>query len=675
MSIKYLKSRFSQPIRDDLAKSGLTESDAAKMGWHEDGAGDLVIPYNNGSGFARKRLSYPRRVMKNGKPSLQRYSQPRGTKPELFLPSLGGVAWDKVKTDTSRRLIITEGEKKAAAACKVGLACIGLGGVECWASKGGVPLEDWHTFDFDGREVWIVFDSDIVDKPPVRSAARRLANMLVSRGGVVSMVALPSDDTEKSGLDDFLVANGLGEGNAKAAKAAFGALPVTIVPRIPKIDDLVDELNAVFSVVSVNGQALIQQEVVEADATKTTQYLKLADFNLLMRNRFAFASDGKIVQAAFAWLSHPKRREYSRVVFEPGGAPATDYNLWQGLSVMPVAGDCDLILQHIRNVICSGDDDAYRYLIAWCADMLQTPANRPGVAIVIKGEEGVGKGIFANMLKRMVAPHSVQITQGQQVTGRFNSILKAKLFVFMDEAFWAGDKQGESVLKGLITESELVIELKGKEPIRVSNYARILMASNNDWVVPAGHGARRYLVLDASDAFKGNSQYFAKLVQHIETGGLEAFADCLMHQDLSKVDLRKPPKTKALLEQKLESMESTDRYIFDRLMDGANGDGLEWQRTVIIDRFYERYLAAASQVGGHYRADKNRLGKRLIKILHVERDRQMVNGQRHYVWVFPSLEVCRLRFAKYMEADDMAWPEACSAVTAANDSTPKSRKW
>lgn len=43
MSIKHLKSRFSQPIRDDLAKSGLTENDAAKMGWHEDNAGDLII--------------------------------------------------------------------------------------------------------------------------------------------------------------------------------------------------------------------------------------------------------------------------------------------------------------------------------------------------------------------------------------------------------------------------------------------------------------------------------------------------------------------------------------------------------------------------------------------------------------------------------------------------------
>lgn len=675
MTIKTLKSRFSQPIRDDLAKSGLSESDAIKMGWHQDAGGNLVIPYNNGTGFFRTRFSHPRQNIKNGKASLQRYSQPRGTKPELFLPDLGGIPWEKVKADTSRRLIITEGEKKAAAACKVGLACIGLGGVECWASKGGIPLDDWDIFDLGEREVWIVFDSDIVDKPPVRSAARRLANMLASRGAVVSMVDLPSDDTEKTGLDDFLVTKGLADGNGKTAKAAFEALPITIVQRIPKVDDLVDELNTAFSVVSVNGQALIQQEIVEADGVKTTHYLKLADFNLLMRNRFAFSPDGKIVQAAFAWLSHPKRREYSRVVFEPGGAAASEYNLWQGLSVSPAAGDCEPILRHIRHVICSGDEDAFRYLIAWCADMLQGPANRPGVAIVIRGEEGIGKGIFAQVLRRLVAPHSVQITQGQQVTGRFNSILKAKLFVFLDEAFWAGDKQSEGVLKGLITEAELVIELKGKEPIRVSNYARILMASNNDWVVPAGHGARRYLVLDASDTYKGDGQYFSDLVGHIDTGGLEAFADYLLNQDLSKVDLRKPPKTKALLEQKLESMDSADRFIYERLIDGANGDGLEWERAVPIDRFFQRYIEAANQVGERWHGDKNKLGKRLIKILRVDRDRQMVNLQRHYVWVFPTLEICRQSFAKYMEAEDMAWPDAGPTDPSGPSTAPKRKKY
>lgn len=346
--MKTSKNSFSTSIRDDLAKSGLTENDAAKMGWHEDDVGDLVIPYSNVTGFTRTRFTIPRRVMKNGKPSLQRYYQQRGTKPELFLPNLGGIAWDEVKTNASRRLIITEGEKKAAAACKIGLACLGLGGVECWASKGGVPLEGWDAFDFDGRGVWIVFDSDIADKPPVRSAARRLANMLSSRGTVVSMAALPSDGSDKVGLDDFLMANGLADGNVKAAKAAFEALPVTIVPRIPKIDDLVDELNATFSVVSVNGQALIQQEIIETDGTKITQYLRLADFNLLMKNRFAFSIDGKIVPASMAWLSHPKRREYSRVVFEPGGAPASEYNLWQGLSVAPAAGDCEPLFQHNR---------------------------------------------------------------------------------------------------------------------------------------------------------------------------------------------------------------------------------------------------------------------------------------------------------------------------------------
>ena len=299
----------------------------------------------------------------------------------------------------------------------------------------------------------------------------------------------------------------------------------------------------------------------------------------------------------------------------------------------------------------------YDYVIAWCADMLQNPADRPGVAVVIRGEEGIGKGIFGQVLMRLTAPHSIQVTQGHQVIGRFNSILKARLTVFLDEAFWAGDKGYEGPLKALITEPDLVIEYKGKEPIRIRNFARILMASNNDWVVPAGHGARRYLVLDASDKHKGDGTYFTHLVEQINAGGIEAFADHLMHVDLSKVDLRRPPKTKALLDQKLESFDSMDSFIVEMLMDGVNGITNRWQETVPIDALYQRYADVTKIVGKGWKESKAKFGKRLMKVLKLKRGRPMENLIRTYVWCFPTLAICRQRFEKYMETDDMPWPE------------------
>lgn len=652
------KDIFSKTIKEDLGKSGLTSEDGVKLGFVEIN-GDMVIPYKNGSGLCRIRHSHPRKV---GNKEI-RYSQPKGSAPELYLPQIGNIDWVRIKRDVNVPLLITEGEKKAASACKVGIPTIGLGGVSCW-SQNRRPIAQWDEFNFKDREVSIVFDSDIIDKAPVQNAERRLANMLAQRGAIVRRVRLSAEGNKKVGLDDFLVDRGLSKGDLKAAKAAFEDLSKEVIPSLPRVDELVSELNEKFSIVNVNGQTLIQEEINIPQGPIETMYLRLADFNLRMRNRYAVDVGGDLVNASVAWLNHPNRREYSRVVFEPSGCKDDEYNLWQGLCFISKKGDCSLLLQHIFEVICNGDEVSFRYLEAWCADIVKNPANRPGVAVVMRGEEGVGKGIFAQALMKLTSPHSVQVTQGHQVIGRFNSILKGRVLVFLDEAFWAGDKQSEGALKGMITERELVIEYKGKEPIRLTNYSRILMASNNEWVVPAGHGARRFFVLDVGSQYKGDQAYFNRLVSHIDDGGLQAWADHLLNLDTSKIELRSPPKTKALLDQKLESMDSVDRFIYDMLMEGVNNSAT-WNSTVAIDRLYQDYLDSANKTGERWHSDKNKFGKRLTKIFGLKRERPMINLIRQYVWCFPPLQECRDLFARYMEAD-IEWQEVHKSVPRPN---------
>lgn len=176
---------LSQPILDDLAKSNLDAVDAKALGWYEKN-GNLVMPYQNGSGLERTRLTVP--LIKKKKS--MRYFQPAGTSPELYLPRIGGIDWDNVKKNVAITVYCTEGEKKAAIACKVGIPCIGLSGVDCWARRGGIPLPQWDEFDLVERKVVIVFDSDIIEKAPVQLAERRLAQMLTTRGAKVSRIRL-----------------------------------------------------------------------------------------------------------------------------------------------------------------------------------------------------------------------------------------------------------------------------------------------------------------------------------------------------------------------------------------------------------------------------------------------------------------------------------------------------
>jgi hypothetical protein len=468
-----------------------------------------------------------------------------------------------------------------------------------------------------------------------------------------------STTSAKVALDDLLA--GLchtGKSNKEIANA-FEALSLEDIELIPHIDKFVHEINQRYCIVSLEGQTVILEEIVNTDDHIEVMFLKLNDFNLRMRNRYVIDRSGKSSHASQAWLGHPHRREYTRMVFEPNGAAANEYNLYQGLGVTPKAGDCLMLRQHILENICSGDSKIFDYLEAWVADILLNPSHLPGIAVVLRGAEGVGKGVFGQALMKLFAPHSVHIIQAMQVMGRFNGILKAILFAFLDESFWAGDKQFDGVLKGLISEAEIVIEHKGKEPIRLSNYARFLMASNSDWVVPAGNGARRFLVLDVSDKRKADFAYFKSLTDHINNGGLEAWAYHLANLDCSSIELRDIPKTKALFDQKLESLNSMNRYIYEILIDGNNcfssSEG-DWKLEIPKANLYQNYLEKAAEIGEKRRGDMIKFSNTLKTILGVSEDRTTIHGIRERVWCFPSLDICRQRFDKHMEAT-IDWPE------------------
>jgi DNA polymerase I-like protein with 3'-5' exonuclease and polymerase domains len=109
--------------------------------------------------------------------------------------------------DVAAPLVLTEGVLKADAAVSVGLAAIGLGGVDGgW--RNGAPLPAWELIPLKGRQTLVAFDSDVTVKTSVRSALDRLVGYLQRRGAEVEIVVLPpGPHGAKTGLDDFLAAH------------------------------------------------------------------------------------------------------------------------------------------------------------------------------------------------------------------------------------------------------------------------------------------------------------------------------------------------------------------------------------------------------------------------------------------------------------------------------------
>lgn len=632
-------NQLSRRACEDLARSGLDADDIRRSGivpvvTPVGPSDNYVIPYFEPNGkpncFSREKLF--------GNPD-QKYHQPANTSPRIYFSPLLVGGWLPVLHDPDLPLFLAEGEKKAARACKQGFPTIGLGGVYSFLSK-GKPIADLDLVAWDGRTVYIIYDSDLATNPNVQRARVLLATELAGRGAIVRFVNLPSEDNAKVGLDDYLQSHG-----ADALRQ--------LLTKPEEFDDVIGELNRKHFGSLVGGRYLIGMEVHDPVFDRLElALLTERDFRLLYANRFIKIGD-KTVNVAEWWLKSTWRREQEGIVFAPEADVLGYYNLWRGFSVAPVKGKCDRYLEHINDNVCAGDKDLASYVLGWMADAVQRPATLPGTAIALRGAQGVGKGVAIGEFGKLFGRHFVRVANPRHLTGHFNAHTKDALVLFADEAFWAGDKTAEGTLKALITEETRLVEYKGKDAFPIRNYTRLLVASNHEWVVPAGLEERRFCVIDVGDAHMQDHDYFARIVEQMENGGRGGLLHYLQQYDLSKVDLRSLPQTAALTETKLQSLSSTHAFIFDLLRTADDGDP-DWERgehEIATKLLHTRYLESAKDAGERRRAAETELGMALRKLLPEVRTERRWDGKRQRrKYVFPPLPECRAAFERAIRA-------------------------
>lgn len=315
------------------------------------------------------------------------------------------------------------------------------------------------------------------------------------------------------------------------------------------------------------------------------------------------------------WLDHELRRQYDSLVFVPGRTVDKAYNLWKGFACEALPGKCEKFLAHIRDNVCSGNEEHFNYLIGWMARCVQQP-DKPGeVAVVLRGKMGTGKGFFAKQFGALWGRHFMQITDPKHLIGNFNSHLRDVVVLFADEAFYAGDNKHASILKGLITEETITIEAKGVDAEAAVNYIHLIMASNNDWVVPAGHEERRFFVLDVSENKMQDSSYFNELREEMDSGGREALLHYLLTYNLKDYDVRKVPQTNALREQKQLSMSLEQQWWYEKLDEGRLlPQHSNWEPDVQKRMLQDDYIIFAQRMGYMRRASPTTLGRFLAKV-------------------------------------------------------------
>ena len=290
-----------------------------------------------------------------------------------------------------------------------------------------------------------------------------------------------------------------------------------------------DEMNSRYSMVLMGSKCVVYFEDPNAPLEGKKRVLSKDGFKDYLANHFTEqrCADGKIrtMTWATAWIQNPKRKTFSGIEFfpDPNNAPGTPgyLNLWSGFAVEPARKPDALryktFRDHLLNNVCRSDEKLFNWVFAFFAHMVQRPRERIGVSLVLKGKMGSGKTKVGEVIGSLFPQHYFLVDNPRYVTGNFNAHMATCLLLQSDEAVWAGDKAAEGRLKGLITSPIQQIEAKGVDPIRLPNYVRLIMTSNEDWSVPAGVDERRFCVLEVDQRCAKNHEYFREMDEELNS--------------------------------------------------------------------------------------------------------------------------------------------------------------
>ena len=319
---------------------------------------------------------------------------------------------------------------------------------------------------------------------------------------------------------------------------------------------------------------------------------------------------------------------------------------------------------------------------------VQYPDRPIGVSIALRGEEGAGKGFLWRNYGKLYWKAFQTCCTGRTPDRRFNAVLADACAVFLDEAIWAGDRKGEQILKALITEDTFQLERKFCDPIPVQNCLRIMIASNNQWIVPVGTRGRRFVVIDVSDQYAKEDDpihvaYWeplqAQFGDRATDDGRAAMLYDLLHTDLSNFNVRAVPKSAAKTEQKLLSQRGTEAWLFEVLQDGEITESSYGSRTslskwdengmhISIDDAYDSF-SQFSQARREYPRGKewwSRDLRKIIKECMSDARPRTENSNRKRQLTFRPLDECRTAYEQFIGAD-IEWQGEDKPTTEASE--------
>ncbi len=264
------------------------------------------------------------------------------------------------------------------------------------------------------------------------------------------------------------------------------------------------------------------------------------------------------------WMRDPNKKTYVKQEFIPDRdvCPPHIYNTFEGFYIEkyePVnqsikdEEDLQIILGHLRRLCDDGSDQVEamtEYLTDWIAHLFQHPTGRTNAMPILKGGEGIGKTMLAELLGTLMGGGHINKyyfktpKPEQYVFGHFNSQIANKMLVAFEEIEKVGTDKFYSKLKDFVTTDRMTSNAKFQQEKEIRTYIRCIATTNDEDTINISDSNRRFVPIESKREKMTTDEVDATVEAFFHNhNALKLFYNYLMERDISKRVWSDFPKT------------------------------------------------------------------------------------------------------------------------------------
>ena len=225
-------------------------------------------------------------------------------------------------------------------------------------------------------------------------------------------------------------------------------------------------------------------------------------------------------------------------------------------------------IDHVRKVYPEHAD----HIIKWLAHRVQHPGEKINHALVLGGDQGIGKDTLLDPVKQAVGPWNFIEASPKQTLGRFNGFLKSVILRISEARDTGGEGDRFQFYEHLKTYTAappdvLRVDEKNLREYSIPNICGVVLTTNRKDSIYLPADDRRHYVAWSNltrDAF--NAHYWAEIWSWYERGGHQHVAAYLAQLDLSNFNSKAPPPKTDVFWQIVEVNRTTECSEFGHVL-------------------------------------------------------------------------------------------------------------